>query len=61
MTEAATSTVTLSPPLPLTTVENLFTVTHQLIYDYHRAISIFTGTSICSCFDIRLILLLNSL
>ena len=33
-----------TPSLPLTTVDNLFSIIHQLIDDYRESISIFTGT-----------------
>jgi hypothetical protein len=43
MTEA---TAIISPPVPLTTVDNLFSITHQLLDKYRTPIFIFTGTGI---------------
>jgi hypothetical protein len=44
MTEA--TAITPSPPVPLTIVDNLFSITHQFIDQYRRSIFIFTGTGI---------------
>jgi hypothetical protein len=44
MTEV--TAVTPPSPIPLTTVENLFSITHQLIDQYRSSIFLFTGTGI---------------
>jgi hypothetical protein len=46
-TRKMTETITvIRSPVPLTTVNNLFSITHQLIDQYRRTISIFAGTGI---------------
>jgi hypothetical protein len=48
-----TETITvIRSPVPLTTVNNLFSITHQLIDQYRRSISIFAGTGIFLFFSI---------
>jgi hypothetical protein len=44
MTEATTAII--APTVPLTTADNLFSITHQLVDQYRRSIFIFTGTGI---------------
>jgi hypothetical protein len=41
MTEATTT----APRVPLTMVDNLFSITHQLFDEYRTAIFVVTGTS----------------
>jgi len=43
MTEATTI---IPPSVPLTTVDNLFSITHQLVDKYRTSIFIFTGAGI---------------
>ncbi len=55
MTEA-TAAVPLPPrvPVSLTTVDNLFSITHQWIHQYRQEIYAFTGTSMFIFFNIQI-------
>jgi len=44
MTEATTTITPPSVPLPLTTVDNFFSITHQLIDKYRTSIFLCAGT-----------------
>jgi len=47
----ATTTVTTSPTVSLTAVDNLFSISHQLFDQYRTAIFVLTGT--CTFFSTK--------
>jgi hypothetical protein len=49
------TTTVIIPSVPLTTVNNLFSITHRLIDQYRQSISIFAGTGIFLFFNILII------